>query len=342
MLMKTRWVGAAILALTLMMALPSFAEELTPADGWQKNFEMGLNILQSSYSNNWNGGEKGSIVWAARFDGQMEKQLSDLTNWRNTLKLVYGQTHNQDRVGDELVWRRPSKSDDTIDFESLFRFTPDTWVDPFISMSFTSMFRDLTDPAGRALNLNPLTFKETAGLARELINEDGRFLMTRLGLAASQNLRSTFVEAAPSDVSESETTTEMSAEMVTEYKDVVLEDKVTWESKLTLALPFVYSGKSIFEDDLTAAQLTSYGLPDDIADYTTTIDADFENTFTTQITSLISVKLFVRWVYKKYDNTVKPVVENGNLVNADAVGAAVRKAGQFKQTLALGLTYKFD
>ena len=237
-MLNMKWLGGATaLVLVLTASLPVLAEDLTPADGWQRNFEAGLNILQSSYSSNWHGGEKGSIVWAARFDGQMEKQMSDLTNWRNTLKLVYGQTHNQNRdASGDLVWKRPDKSDDIIDFESLFRFTPDSWVDPFVALNFTSMFRDLTDPSGRTLNLNPMTFKETAGMARELINEDGRFMMTRLGFAFSQNVRATFVNAAPDEETSAEMTTEAGLEMVTEYKDVVLEEKVTWESKLTLAL----------------------------------------------------------------------------------------------------------
>lgn len=343
MLNKTNRIAALAAVALVILGVPAMAADGDSPEGWQKNFEMGLNILQSSYSNNWNGGEKGSIVWAARFDGQMEKQLSPLTNWRNTLKLVYGQTHNQDRNADgDLYWKKPDKSDDIIDLESLFRFTPDTWVDPFLSLSFTSMFQDLTDPSGRSLSLNPMTFKETAGVSHELINEDGRFLMTRIGAAFLQSRRSMFINPAPDEDTEAEMTTEMAAEMITEYKDVILEDKVTWESRLTLTLPFIYSEKSTFEDDLSAAQLESYGLPTDIADYTTSIDADFENTFTTNVTSLISVKLFVRWVYQKYDNTVKPVVAEGVLTNADAVGAAIRKSGQFKQTLALGLTYKFD
>lgn len=342
MSINNKWLGSACVALLLLTGAAATVAAEEPSDAWERDFEVGLNILQSSYSDNWNGGEKGSIVWAARFDGMMQRQLTELTHWRNTLKLVYGQTHQQDRVNGELVWQRPDKSDDIIDFESLFRFTPETWVDPFVSLQFKSMFRDLTDPSGRTLNLNPMTFKETAGVARELINEDERFMMTRLGIAFSQSRRSTFLEPTPSEETEAEMTHEVAAEMVTEYRDKVLEDQVHWESKLTLALPFVYSGKSIFEDDLTGAQLASYGLPEDIADYTTTLDVDWENTFTAQITSLISVKLFVRWVYMKYDNTVKPVVEEGDLLNADAVGAAIRKAGQFKQTLALGLTYKFD
>ncbi len=46
-------------------------------------------------------------------------------------------------------------------------------------------------------------------------------------------------------------------------------------------------------------------------------------------------------MYDKYDNTVAPVVENGSLVNAADVHGAIRKSGQFKQTLALGFSYKF-
>ena len=55
------------------------------------------------------------------------------------------------------------------------------------------------------------------------------------------------------------------------------------------------------------------------------------------------MKLFLRWVYDKYDNTVKPVVdEDGGLVNEDDVHQAIRKGGQFKQTLALGFGYTFN
>ncbi|MBU8869935.1 MAG: DUF3078 domain-containing protein [Gemmatimonadales bacterium] len=341
-------IGTSVLVLILggVSSIVAAGEEALEGDAsgvWKKEFETGLNIIQSSYTDNWNGGEKGSLVWTARLDGQMEKQLNKLTNWRNTLQLVYGQTHNQDRDSNgDLYWRTPDKSDDVIDFESLFRFTPESWVDPFVALNFKSMFKDLTDPGQRALNFNPLKFKETAGLAKKMIDSDGRFMMTRLGATFTQNRRATFVSSAPDESTETEMTTEMGVEMITEYKAAVLEEKVVWDSKLTLSLPLIYSGKSVFEEDLTAADLESFGLPADIADYTTTVEADFENTFTTRITSLISVKLFLRWVYKKYDNSVKPVVENGVLMNADGVRSAIRKSGQLKQTLALGLTYKFN
>jgi hypothetical protein len=60
------------------------------------------------------------------------------------------------------------------------------------------------------------------------------------------------------------------------------------------------------------------------------------------ITKVISVKLFTRWVYDKYDNSVKPSVGDDNtLANEADVLTAIRKAGQFKQTMALGFGYKF-
>jgi hypothetical protein len=50
----------------------------------------------------------------------------------------------------------------------------------------------------------------------------------------------------------------------------------------------------------------------------------------------------VHWVYDKYDNTVPAVIDgDGNLENADAVRNAVRKAGQFKQTMSIGLAHTF-
>ena len=130
----------------------------------------------------------------------------------------------------------------------------------------------------------------------------------------------------------------MAVEWITEYRTLTLNERVDWESKLSFILPVSYSGKSVFEDGFISVG----DLPEDIAGYTTTLDVDWENTFTANITKVISVKLFVRWVYDKYDNTVKPVVEGGELVNEANVTQAIRKGGQFKQTLALGFGYTFN
>jgi len=122
-----KWLGgfALIMILSITLAVPATAGDDDKKIGiWQNDVELGVNILQSSYSNNWNGGEKGSIVWTGNLDAKFEKQFTEMTNWRNTLKLVYGQTHQQERNGGgDLFWKKPDKTDDLIDFESLFRWT---------------------------------------------------------------------------------------------------------------------------------------------------------------------------------------------------------------------------
>ena len=330
----------------LVAALPALAQEEggdgPPIGVWQNEFAIGLNILQSSYSQNWNGGDKGSVVWNGSFDGRMEKQFSAHSNWRNTLKLTYGQTHSQERDGDgSLYWKKPDKTGDIIDFESFYRWTQESGWDPFAALTFKSMFDDRNDPANRSLMFNPMSLSPSVGISRRFVDTEDRSLLARLGVAWILNSRRFFTEPAPSLTTIRETSDELAAEAVVEYKVGALDKRVDWESRLTLILPFVYSGKSVFEDDLSADDLVGLGLPEDVASYTTTLDVDWENTFTANITKVISVKLYVRWVYDKYDNTVTPVVENGDLVNAANVQQAIRKAGQFKQTLALGLGYKF-
>ncbi len=342
MMMKRNTWSGVLLALVLIVVgvVPAVAQDETPMGVWQKEVKVGLNILQSSYSNNWNGGEKGSVVWTGNLDARFENQFSERSNWRNTLKLSYGQTHNQERGADgALFWQKPDKTDDIIDLESFYRRTLDSGWDPYVSFNFTSKFQDLTDLQGRELNFNPLTFKESFGISRKLVNTDKRKLLTRAGVAFIQNNRKYYPDDLPSTTTESESSNEIAAEWITEYRALTLNDRVDWESKLSFTLPISYSGKSVFEDGFVSVG----EFPEDVASYTTTLDVDWENTFTANITKVISVKLFVRWVYDKYDNTVSPVVDDaGNLVNEGDVTQAIRLAGQFKQTLALGFGYTFN
>ncbi|MEN8006889.1 MAG: DUF3078 domain-containing protein [Candidatus Krumholzibacteriota bacterium] len=334
---------ALITGLAGLAAAQDEAAEESKIGVWQKEIDVSLNILQSSYTNNWNGGDKGSVVWNGQFSANLEKQFSERTNWRNILKLAYGQTHNQERdAGGDLYWKRPDKTDDLIDFESMFRLTYDSGWNPYFAFNFKSMFEDLSDIEQRSLSFNPLTFKESAGISRTFIDEEDRQFMSRVGVAFIQNSRKYFLNPSPATETQSESTNEAGAEWITEYKVGALDGRVDWESKLSFVMPFAFSGKSTFEDGFNIADPAN-PLPDDLAGYTTTVDVDFENTFTANITKVISVKLYLRWVYDKYDNTVGPVVDETNtLVNEAAVRQAIRKSGQFKQTLALGFGYKWN
>lgn len=338
-----RWTGAVIGATLIASAWATHAgaeEKVLEPGKWYPTAEAGLTLTQSAFSDNWSGGDKGSVVWTAIFNATLVSQLNNQVNWSNELKLAYGQTLQQaaDANGDRF-WQKPAKSTDLIDFETIFRFTLHGWVDPYTSGRFESQFQDASDPLGRNLSLNPMKFKESAGLARQFFNEDDRSLLSRLGFTLRQSRRRLFVDETSTNTN-ARTTNDGGIEWITDYKAAILNKRVSWTAKFTAYQPLYYSKSDVF-DGLTAAQYEAAGVDPDVGDFAKTVDLDWENIFTSQITKLISVNLYVRWVYDKYDNSVPPKVdESGNLTNPGEVKAAIRKAGQLKQTLALGFTYR--
>jgi hypothetical protein len=317
------------------------AKKLEPGR-WYPSLESGITLTQSAYSDNWRGGDKGSVVWTFITNGTLENQLNEKANWKNALKLAFGQTHQQVvRSDGARVWDSPEKSTDLVDYETILRFTLGWFVDPYVAGRFESQFQDVSDPAGRTLMLNPLKFKESGGVARQFIKDENRELLSRAGFTFRQSSRKLFLDPEEGTDTETKTTNDGGLEWVTDYKTKILEDQVSWTSKLTLYQPVFYSYSDIF-DALPGDSLAAAGLPTDVGDYPMALDIDFENIFTTQITKYLSVNLYTRWVYDKYDNTVPPAEGSlGEIGNPADVRAAIRKAGQFKQTLSIGLTYRF-
>jgi len=317
-------------------------EEEREVGKWYPTLETGLSLTQSAYSDNWNGGDTGSLSWAAFINSTAEQQTSTKFNWWNSLKLAYGQTHLQSRQENgDLSWDSPDKSTDLIDLESIGRFTLGGWLDPYVALRGESQFQDLSDPLGRDVLFNPVKLRESAGIAHPWHKEGEHAVISRLGIASRQNFRQRFIEELnPSnEQTEWDVTHDAGLEFVTDARLDILQDKVKWTSRFGVYQPFVYSEKSHLED-LASGQLAAVGLDSDLADFTTTVDMEWENMFTTKITKIISVGLYLRWIYDVYDNSVKPEFDDdGNLTNFETVGNAVRKSGQFKQTLAIGLSY---
>ena len=310
---------------------------------WYPSLEGGFAFTQGTYTDNWYGGDKGSIVWTLIANGLLENQLDPKANWRNTLKLAFGQTHQQkaDPSG-ARYWETPQKSTDIIDFESLLRLTLGGFVDPFASIAYQSQFQDATDVGGRKLALNPMLVKESAGIARKILDTQDRTLLSRLGFAFRQNSRRTFTEGAPSAKTKSDNTNDGGFEWVTDYKAKILQNRIGWTSKFTAYQPLFYSGKTDLKD-LADAYLEAQGIDRDVAKLSTQVSADWENIWTSQITKMISVSLYTRWIYDAYDNSVRPIpATGGELANPEGVRGAVRRAGQFKETLSIGITYRFS
>jgi hypothetical protein len=268
---------------------------------WEKSADANLTLTQNSYSDNWVGGESGSLSWTFNFNGLAQKQLSTKVNNQNTLKLSFGQTHSQNQVTKN--WLKPVKSTDLIDYETVFRFTLGAFVDPFVSGRLESQFLDQSDTT-KNRPFNPMTLTESAGASKVFIHQDKRDLTTRLGFGFRQHINRDVLDPV-TNTRATETTNDGGLISVTDFTTPLAKEKITFTSKLSLFKALYYSEA----DNLK-------GLPNE--NYWKAVDVNWENILTAGITKYVMVNLYVQLLYDK----------------------EVDLAGRFKQTLALGLTYK--
>jgi len=293
--MKT---SARVIALVMLFCCPL----VSAADPWARSMDANLTLTQSTYSDNWAGGEAGNITWTFNSNWLAEKHLSPLVHNKNTLKLSFGQTHIQD--ADSKDWAKPTKSTDLIDLETLFSLTFGGFVDPFAAGRLESQFLDASDPA-KSRYLNPLKFTESFGVIRYLMKDDKREWSTRLGGAFRQFVDRDFL--VDTDQRETQTSNDGGIEFVSELKSPLAGERITVSNKLTVFQALFYS-KS---DELK-------GLPNE--DDWRAPDVNWENIFTIGITRYLMVNLYTQLLYDK----------------------EVDKGGRFKQTLSLGFTYKMS
>lgn len=296
---------------SLMLAGSLLAGEQPEAGPWKVEFSTGLGMTQASYSDNWTGGEAGSISWVAFFNGMAKRQLSINWHWQNDLKLSFGQTHSQAKVinestgAQEREWRKPEKSEDKVRYDGILKLTKGWFVDPYAALTAESQFFDGTGQKDRYLN--PLELTESAGIARKLIDvENVRVVTTRLGAGFRQ--RFTTYDAATlapdsstSFVEETETVADGGLEWVTDVLLGSAESKYSFNSKLTLFQALMNSKSDELNDDWKK------------------LDMNWDNIFRVRVSSLINVGLTWQLLYDKE-------VDDG---------------GRLKQTLSLGLAYSF-
>jgi len=296
-----------IVALTLVIVGFAYSQEAeTEAvdDGkWHLAADAGLIMTQNAYSDNWSGGETGSILWTFNANLLAKKQLSAKLKNKTTLKLSYGQTHNQDPETKE--WDAPLKSTDLIDLESVLSFTLGFWADPYAAGRFESQFLDGSDPSNERM-FNPMKFTESVGALKSLWETEKSEWTVRVGFGLRQFIdRDVVIDTLTLD-KETQTSHDGGLELVSDFTSPLAKDRINFTSKLTVFQALFYSEA----DDLE-------GLPNE--NYWKEVDINWENIFSANITKYIIVNLYLQLVYDK----------------------EVDLAGQFKQTLGLGLTYKF-
>ena len=308
---------------------------------WRLTGIAGLTLTQSASSDNWYGGDRGSWMWVARFDGTAERQFNPRFHSSNTLQLAYGQTSQQQidpNNPQARVWDTPSKSTDRIGFESVGRFTLDRWADPYFAASVVSQFLDQSQPNG-TLSFNPVQVKLSAGLSKTLVKQADRELITRLGVGARSVFGRNFVEPLPSQQTASYNNSDAGLEWVTTTTWPLLDKRVLYKGRLGLFQPFMYSQSSelkAFDQAAMAADPTRRA----VADYWKAVDINFENTFSAAITKNLSVELFAQLVYNKFDSAGNVDPNAPLAVTTALVDRNIRLAGQFRETLALALSMR--
>jgi len=334
----------ALIALVMLVAVPrAFAADdsnRTPPGPWEYGATAALNLTQSVYSGNWKGGDRGSINWILQGDMKAERQMNIWFNVSNLLQLAYGQTAKQVADSSDLhriAFQSPEKTTDLILVESTGRFTLDTWVDPFIGLRLESQFSDQTDPRG--ILFNPMRFTQTAGVARVLVKDDNREWLTRLGLSVRETFSKAYVDKV-SDETSSSTSVDGGIEWLSTVDQPLIEKRVLYKGRLLVFLPLFFDHSGDLEDfDARLMADPAFSGHESVQDFWKAPNVNFQNTFTAPITKNLNVNLFLQWVYLKFDQSVD-VDNSKTLVDlVPIVDGAVRKAGQFKQTLAIGLTY---
>ena len=318
-------------ALLLAGFSPAQAQEGAPADslppaGWQKAADLGLNLTQSGYSDSWEGSESGSITWTVTGNTSAENQIHPKVHWRNNLKLLYGETHRQvaDPATSGRIWQSPEKSTDRIFLESLMNLTLGAFVDPYAAFTVESQFYSeygspklksstgadslINDTIERRF-LSPLKLTESAGVGKQIIQEEQHKLFSRLGFALRQDFLQIPTAGDPGvwDL-ESQTVKDGGLEWVTDYEKVFGAQRMKIVSKLRVFQALFSSAK----DDLAADEF-----PDNDDSWQAT-DIGFENTLSASLTKYLQMTFFVEWLYDQQ----------------------IIDRGRFRETLGLGLTYK--
>jgi len=296
--------GKSIRTFIILLATVLAATSLSNAEPWKKSLDLGLNLTQNSYSDNWSGGEVGSVSWVSQANGTFERQFSPKFNFKNTTKLQFGQTHTQDENTKD--WKKPIKSTDKIDIENVGRFTLQAWVDPYLAFRLESQFLDASyDPVNRLFN--PILLTESAGIAKTLFNRDKDQVLTRLGFSFRENIDRMIGPAATDTVDENlttETSTDGGIESVTDAQYKIAEN-ISYTGKLTLFKALFFSKSDDFKG--TVAE-----------DYWKAVDVNFENGLSVAISKYIVLNFYTQLLYDKQ----------------------IDLAGRFKETFALGITYK--
>lgn len=137
---------------------------------WVYKGMLGATYGETNVSPNWSGGEQDSKNWSAKLDASAEKNFLK-SNWLNKLKTEYGKSQVENSSAKE--------SSDLLNFDTIYTLKLNAFVDPFISGAIETRYTKFYDP---------VTYTETLGVSRTIIDKKPHQLKTRIGIAFKQKV----------------------------------------------------------------------------------------------------------------------------------------------------------
>lgn len=300
--MRVRMILTSIVCI-LVATVAVQAQDTAQAPRWATSLVTNMMVTQMSYSDSWVGGEAGSVNWVWNLDGTAERPLSPKVDLKSTLRLKFGQTLTQD--AETKVWTKPKKSTDLIDWENVMRFTLGGVVDPYAAFRLESQFFDGSFEV-KNLYFSPLKLTESFGVARQFYKKENEVVTSRIGLAVRQIFKTSVISLAPVQTDDS-TITDGGMESVTDAT-LKLAQNISYVGKLSI-FKALFSSESGREQPLGAR---------DIGVYWSSPDVNWENTLTAAVSKIVTVSLYTQLLYDK----------------------DIDKSARFKETLALGFTFR--
>lgn len=247
--------------------------------GWDLSADLSLFQTQSTYSENWDGEEQGTMAWHATANSTASRKLTTRMSNRTVLKLEYGQTQTQDRV--KANWTVPTKSFDLIECESVFTFDFNRGLGPFLSGRFESQFTDLRN--SREIALNPMQFTESGGFSKTFLQNDVQHIGARLGAAVRQKSDRNNPVSDTTGVWEESYVIDAGLQFVSEISTPLLGDRVKLDARLSLFQALSNSEAARLGNEWKS------------------VDVDLLADFNTRVTEWIQVYMRIRF---KYDQEI--------------------------------------
>lgn len=200
--------------------------------GWKHSVVSGLTLTQVSFKD-WAQGGEDALAWTVRLDG-LSKLEDTAYVWGNTYKMSYGQA----KLGSETT----RKTEDRLEFESVFTYRLGTEVNPYAAATLKTQFAEgvtfdatgVSTPVSKFFD--PAYITQSAGFGFR----PSATIKTRLGVALREIVTSVYTMYA-NDASTPlnqrvKTKVDGGVESVTDL-ELKIDDNVLFRSKLELFGP---------------------------------------------------------------------------------------------------------